>query len=467
VAPQFRSLRRSNGGVGMDAALGAIRRLRQPLRRHTGNSDGKATGSNDRGNHVKDVGEAAASGRHAGTPPRVYIRVAWRAVRNNRPCRNSSLTYPRDSETTRRHADTNWTDSGGRVVRLDLWRRPLTSPHPRTMRGAGQQGGGLVSVEPTGRGRLRTVPQPTPLSVARACGCGADAAPSSVLEFHLDLRDHPDLPLASLGVGYELRAWRAAALAENIIDWVPDFALRPDERAGLEPMRLMEKLRRAYQATFGNGRSSGVPAEILLHAICREFYGSSTMVHKVVFKTADNDTYKGFDGVHCVHAEQGGLELWFGEAKFYTDLRGGLRAIADDLERHLRADYVKNEFAIVGDKLDRSHPHYEELRELLRPNQRVEMIFNRLVIPAFVTYDSPATGAHNSVTEEYLDAVRAEALEAAGYLRDRIARMKQQQLAAGDPHGDLPIQLRLFLLPMESKRHLEQEIDRRVASWLL
>lgn len=320
-----------------------------------------------------------------------------------------------------------------------------------------------MSVEPAGRDLLH--PTAHAVDLARACGCSARSFPSSVLVFHVDLPNHPDLPLASVGVGYEMRTWRAGALAQNIIDWVPDFALRPDER-DLDHMHAMERLRRACRATFGNGRVRGVPAEILLHAICREFYGSSTVVHKVVFKTADSDTYKGFDGVHCVHADDAGLELWFGEAKFYTDLKDGLRAVGRDLEKHLGADYLKNEYAIVGSKLDRTHPHFEQLQELLRPNQRIEAIFDRLVVPVFVTYNSTATGTHTAVTADYVDAVQTEAIVAADYLRDRIDDMNQRQQNDGNPQADLPVQLRLFLLPMRDKQDLEREIEQRLASWL-
>jgi hypothetical protein len=228
---------------------------------------------------------------------------------------------------------------------------------------------------------------------------------------------------------------------------------------------VIEKLRRAYRATFGTARSHA-PAEILLHAICREFYGSTTIVHKVVFKTADKDAYKGFDGVHCVHSPAGGLELWLGEAKFYTNLNAALRAVGADLESHLNSSYLKEEFAIVGSKLDASHPHYDELQLLLQPNQTIEKVFSRMVVPVFVTYDSPATESHGSLSPEYVDALREEATAAAVYLRGRIEAVRKRQRATGDPHADLTVQVRLFLLPMADKERLEDEIERRLTSWL-
>ncbi|MGL4743378.1 MAG: HamA C-terminal domain-containing protein [Phycicoccus sp.] len=303
-----------------------------------------------------------------------------------------------------------------------------------------------------------------PLHAARQCGCAAESLPATLLEWHVDVPGSPTVPVTSVGVGYELREWRAGTLADHIMEWVPDFAMHPDER--LDHGRVVEKLRRAYRATFGTARGHA-PAEILLHAMCREFFGSTTIVHKVVFKTADKDTYKGFDGVHCVHSPTGGLELWLGEAKFYRNLNAALRAVGRDFDRHLTSAYLKGEFAIVGSRLHPGQPHYHDLVGLLEPNQTVERIFTRLVVPVFVTYDSPATGSHQRVCPDYIDALEGEATRAAEYLRGRIDSARQHLHQAGDPHAELPpVQVRLFLLPMADKTWLEDELEKRVAAWL-
>ena len=163
------------------------------------------------------------------------------------------------------------------------------------------------------RPAAQTVAHLTPGDAATACGCAPSDLPESLLELHVELDD--PLQTKTLGVGDQLLTWRADALAEHIIDWIPDFALRGHSHEAPGYGRMVERLRRGLQATFGDKDDLSPAAEVLLHAICREHYASSTVVNKVVFKTADNDTYKGFDAVHTVHGTDGRLELSAGRGQ--------------------------------------------------------------------------------------------------------------------------------------------------------
>lgn len=80
---------------------------------------------------------------------------------------------------------------------------------------------------------------------------------------------------------FERGAWRAEALARHIVEWVLDYSLRRHERGHLSPGRVIEITKRAMKTTFGNGGDRGVPGEVLLHAICRQFFGSDTVINKV------------------------------------------------------------------------------------------------------------------------------------------------------------------------------------------
>lgn len=286
------------------------------------------------------------------------------------------------------------------------------------------------------------------------CPCAPDPADLPVALLDVAVENQAiDPPFSSMSVGYERRVWRADALARHIVDWVLDFALRPGESGPLARGRAMDTMRRAVRATFGNGNDRGLPGEILLHAVCRQFYGSDTVINKVYFKTADNDTYKGFDAVHYVHTASGDLELWLGEAKFYKSVTKALDRVLTDLEDHFQNDYLRTEFAIIADKIDDSHPHADELRLLMHPNTSLDEVFDRIVVPVFVTYDSPAAGAHDRVCPEYRDALEAEA---------RRAWLKFKQ----GLDSNLPVSVRLILLPMHNKEALLEALDRELAGWV-
>lgn len=273
--------------------------------------------------------------------------------------------------------------------------------------------------------------------------------PEPLLTAHLDDQGISP-PLTTLGVGYELKIWRADALAGHVLDWVLDFAMRPEERRPLSPGRARQIMRRAVDATFGNGADRGVPGEVLLHAVCRQFFGSDTVISKVFFKTADNDTYKGFDGVHCVHDDDDELELWLGEAKFYRRLGQAIAAALDDLDEHLERGYLRNEFAIVSEKIDDSHPHAEELRRLMHPNTSLDEVFDRIVVPVLIAYDSAATHEHEKVCPAYLEDLEAEARRA--WLR-----------FSRGVDASLPVTVRLFLIPMDDKKTLLDCIEAELA----
>ena len=243
------------------------------------------------------------------------------------------------------------------------------------------------------------------------CDCRPDPAdlPVALLTARID---DPSLspPLLGLTVDYEAGKWRADALARHILEWVLDFALLRREPEHLSTGRAMEAIGRAVRATFGNGNDRGVPGEILFDAICRQLDGSDTVINKVWFKTADNDTYKGFDAVHCVHSGDE-LELWLGEAKFYRNLSAAIRGALNDLDEHTNRDYLRTELAIIAEKIDDDHPHAAELRTLMHPNSSLDAVFRKIVIPVLIAYDSEATRDHDKVCEDYRGALKQKSGE--------------------------------------------------------
>lgn len=266
--------------------------------------------------------------------------------------------------------------------------------------------------------------------------------------FAFDL-DSPALLAAT--VDYELGSWRVEAFANHILEWVLDYALRRGEREHLSPGRVVEITKRAMKATFGNGGDRGVPGEILLHAVCRQFFGSDTVINKVWFKTANNDTYKGFDGVHAVHSGAT-LELWLGEAKFYRDADRAIQAVVTELNDHLDRDYLRAEFALVASKIDDRHPHVDELRQLMHPNSSLDQVFDRMVVPILLTYDSVSTLAHTQLCPEYDATLEAEVRRIWLKLANRLP-------------AKLPVAVRLFLVPLADKSALESALNAELQKW--
>jgi Cap4 SAVED domain len=277
-----------------------------------------------------------------------------------------------------------------------------------------------------------------------------DILPTRFLNVRIhDLAVTPSL--TAVCAGYEDGHWRAAGLARHMLDWVPDFALRLSERQAFNTGTGVEQMRRAMQTVFGSGSTAGrgEPGEILLHIVCREVFGSDTVVNKVFFKTAGNDVVKGFDAVHIVNTPDG-LELWLGEAKFYTDRASAIRDALTSIRAHLGTDYLRGEFSLITDKIDNSWPYAQPVRRLIHENVPIQDVFRRITIPVLLAYDSPAVGAHHQECAEFSMAFAAE------------MRAGWERFARGCP---VPVQVRLFLAPLGSKQALVDEIDGRLPAW--
>jgi HamA len=155
--------------------------------------------------------------------------------------------------------------------------------------------------------------------------------------------------------------------------------------------------------------------------------------------------------VHCVHAPTA-LELWLGEAKFYKSIDKAIDAVMADLEEHLAADYLKTEFALVASKIEDDHPHAQELRRLMHPNTSLDEVFNRIVIPILITYDSASTLAYKRVCIQYATDLEAE-------IRRIWLRLKNKLGTT------LPVDVRLFLVPLGDKAALLEALKKELQKW--
>jgi hypothetical protein len=258
--------------------------------------------------------------------------------------------------------------------------------------------------------------------------------------------------LSGLCVGYERGEWRTQQLATHIMDWLPEFALTASECATLGHQNAAKMMRSAAKRVYDSEKfqNRGEFGEILLHAAIRQVFDSLPAVSKIYYKTANNDTVKGFDAVHVVGPPDD-LELWLGEAKFYSDISDAIRKVVAELDKHLETDYLRDEFALIINKIDPKWPHAEVLRKLLQPEVSLDEVFQRVCIPVLLTYDSPCVAAHNACDTNYTKAFEQE-----------ISRHYASFCKGGFPKE---IRIHLFLLPLYRKADLLKALDEKLRSW--
>lgn len=254
---------------------------------------------------------------------------------------------------------------------------------------------------------------------------------------------------------YDQQRWRAEELAAHLCRWLPEWALRYGERP--DTATMMEMARRAALKVYAadSYESRGELGELLLHAVIRHEFETDIAVSKIFFKDSANDTVKGFDCVHVSRAEDGELDLWLGEAKLYTRRSEAIASAAEELVEHLKRDYLRDEFAMVVDKLDEAFPSTADLRDLLDEERPLDQIVARLHIPIFLAYDGKLIREHRMVDDEFVTAMEIEAQAARQALMEKID---------GNP---LPqeVVIDLIILPVEDKKRLAELFHKELRQW--
>lgn len=258
--------------------------------------------------------------------------------------------------------------------------------------------------------------------------------------------------LSGLCVGYENGAWRSAQLADHMMEWLPEFALKYSELDLLDSGTSVSLLRQASQNVYQSAKfkNRGEFGELLLHIAVRQTFSSIPAISKIFYKTATNDTAKGFDAVHVVGPPED-MELWLGEAKFYDDINRAIRDVAAELQKHTKIDYLRTEFMLIKGKIDGALPHAPALKELLDHRKSLDEVFKRLVVPVLLTYDSTCVARHTECCEAYEAAFKAE-----------MDKHYETFVKTSLPKT---VRIHLFLMPLKSKTELVTALDRKLKAW--
>jgi hypothetical protein len=238
------------------------------------------------------------------------------------------------------------------------------------------------------------------------------------------------------------------------LDWLPDFAISqddlPDRIENITNYRKLIETAACRVYDLEKSANRGEIGEILLHIVCRQFTGTFPTVSKVYYKTSSNDFVKGFDLVHTRYDNQTDeLELWLGEAKFWTSGSEAVVNAIASINKHLDAGFLTSEKILLGGKVARRTPGYTKLEWLFDRDTPLDRIFERLVIPILIAYDSRHTATFDN-DEAYNQALQAE------------LQAFQKKIATGLPQS---ISIYCFYCPMDTKETLIREFDKKLGAF--
>lgn len=261
-----------------------------------------------------------------------------------------------------------------------------------------------------------------------------------------DIARSPGLTGAS--AGYEGGEWRHEAMADYLFEWLPEFALKYsdlEDFSSATAMRLIKKAAKTVYTTEKYQRR-GEFGELMLHALIREVFDSQPAISKIYYKSAVNETVKGFDAVHVVKNGTE-LELWLGEVKFYADIDDAIYQVSTELKAHTDRDYLREEFILIDSKIDPGWQHAQELRKLISNRTSLDTVFKRACFPVLLTYESGCIDTYREMSGQFV----------AG-LKDEFEQAYTQFI-----HRDLPpVRVHLFLVPLKNKALLVKTLQEKL-----
>lgn len=261
--------------------------------------------------------------------------------------------------------------------------------------------------------------------------------------------------LLGICAGFENGEWRGQRLADNLFNCIPDFCLSYSEVHEVDSAEWMDKLRKSVAMIYNSPKykSRGEFGELLLHYILKDFYKTIPAISKMYFKDGPNETVKGFDAVHVIENNDGLLDLWLGEVKFYKDASRAIKDVIPEIEEHFAHDYLRTEFIAITNKLDKESPFYEKLSQLISPDTSLDEIFERICVPVLITFNSKVIDKHVKYTNVYKEEMKNEMEKYFNQFESQLEKL------------GIDIEVHLFLLPLKTKETFVQMLNNKLNLW--
>lgn len=274
--------------------------------------------------------------------------------------------------------------------------------------------------------------------------------------FKIIVHDESSIPtLLGICAGFENGEWRGQRLADNLFNCIPDFCLSYSEVHEVDSAEWMDKLRKSVAMIYNSPKykSRGEFGELLLHYILKDFYKTIPAISKMYFKDGPNETVKGFDAVHVIENDEGLLDLWLGEVKFYKDASQAIKDVIPEIEEHFAHDYLRTEFIAITNKLDKESPFYEKLSQLISPDTSLDEIFERICVPVLITFNSKVIDKHVKYTNAYKEEMKTEMEKYFNQFESQFEKL------------GIDIEVHLFLLPLKTKETFVQMLNNKLNLW--
>jgi len=118
----------------------------------------------------------------------------------------------------------------------------------------------------------------------------------------------------------------------------------------------------------------------------------------------------------------------------------------------LEIDFLRDEFVLIGNKLDDVDDHTKNIQKIISKRQSMDKIFKRVCIPVLLTYESNTIKRHDIICDEYVTAFEKEIMT---YFKSFCEKCR----------GSTAVRFHLFLLPLDDKKRLAETLDKKLNAW--
>jgi len=248
-------------------------------------------------------------------------------------------------------------------------------------------------------------------------------------------------------------------LSKIIYNNIIEFSLSEDEidynNLSTEQMRVLGSyLRYNEDASEQTKIKYGFYGEVLLYSILYCKFGSDVLISKGYFYSPlERGEAKGYDVFHIID-NNGSLEFWFGEAKFYKDINKPIKDILNGIEFSLSDEYLnRNLIAIFKQKhyITNGSDLIESLINKWKKNPYINLAeeLNKndmtLVYPIFISYEKKASLNYHENIKRCINFIN-----------------KTYEELDIEVKSSMKLKIFFILLPVENVK----EIKRQVVEWI-
>jgi hypothetical protein len=256
-------------------------------------------------------------------------------------------------------------------------------------------------------------------------------------------------PVRIYCAGFELSTWRCDGFAKHLFEWLPEYAL-PEDELSVNHANAFVKLQQAAVRVYTTKKPGkrGEIGELALHAICRDFFKTVPISARVFYKSSSNDVVKAFDLVHARFPDNGDVEIWLGESKFYASATSAIAAAIGSIREHIDQGFLTDQKLLLGPQIPKSTPNYDDVVALFESQTSLDELISAAVFPVAILASSPATSSATQISASHKAALKAE-----------LEKLALQVEASG-----LCTSLRVLLIyvPVGDKAALTAAFDKRL-----